>query len=105
MAMECAPAFWRGSVRNLVIPLDLLPAHILIKGRGLGTRLVCKRGACARAVPTHTRQHPCRIHKPVLGTRDSGTVHKNCTNHDITVQLHIDDAILCIMDDVMIVLY
>ena len=61
------------------------------------------RGTCA--VPT--RQHPCRIHKPVLGTRYSGTVpcRKTCTNHDITVyyvQLHIDDAIL---DDVMIVLY
>ena len=56
-------------------------------------------------------KHLCRIHKPVLGTRYSGTVpcRKTCTNHDITVynyvQLHIDDAILCIIDDVMIVLY
>ena len=31
---------------------------------------VCRRGTCA--VPT--RQHLCRIHKPVLGTRYSGTV-------------------------------
>ena len=70
----------------------------------------------AHAVHTHgtcavpARQHPCRIHKLVLGTRYSGTVpcRKTCTNHDITVyyvQLHIDDAILCIIDDVMIVLY
>ena len=49
------------------------------------------------------QQHPCRIHKPVLGTRYSGTVpcHKTCTNHDIAVyyvQLHIDDAILCIIN-------
>ena len=55
-------------------------------------------------------QHPCRIHKPVLGTRYSGTIpcRTTCTNHDITVyyvQLHIDDAILCIINDVMIVLY
>ena len=65
--------------------------------------VVCTRGTCT--VPT--RQYPCHIHKPVLGTRYSGTVpcRKTCTNHDITVyyvQLHIDDAIL---DDVMIVLY
>ena len=39
MTMECAPAFRRGSVRNLVIPPDPLPARILIRGRGLGTRL------------------------------------------------------------------
>ena len=67
---------------------------------------VRKRGTCA--VPA--RQHPCCIHKPVLGTRYSGTVPccKTCTNHDITVyyvQLRIDDAILRIIDDVMIVLY
>ena len=69
---------------------------------------VCTRSACARAMPT--RQHPCRIHKPVLGTRYSGTVpcRKTCTNHDITVynyyvQLRIDDAIPYIIDDVMIV--
>ena len=47
--------------------------------------------------------HPFRIHKPVLGTRYSGTVttvpcRKTCTNHDniVTVyyvQLHIDDTI------------
>ena len=53
----------------------------------------------------HTLQHPCRIHKPVLGNRYSGVVlcHKTCTNHDIAVyyvQLHIDDAILCIIDGV-----
>ena len=63
------------------------------------------RETCAVA-----RQHPCRIHKPVLGTRYSGTVpcHKTCTNHDSTVyyvQLHVDDAIVCIINDVMIVLY
>ena len=63
---------------------------------------VCTRGACARAVP-----YPCCIHKPVLGTRYSGTVpcRKTCINHDITVyyvQLHIDDAIHCIIDDVII---
>ena len=61
------------------------------------------RAPCA--VPT--RQHPCRIHKPVLGTCYSSTVPCR-TNHDITVyyvQLHIDDAILCIINDVMIVLY
>ena len=64
-------------------------------------------GMCA--VPV--RQHPCRIHKPVLGTHYSSTVpcRKTCTNHDITVynyvQLHINDAILCIINDVMIVLY
>ena len=61
------------------------------------------RGTCA----AHTRQHPCRIHKPVLGRRYSGTVPCR-TNHDITVyyvQLHIDDAILRIINDVMIVLY
>ena len=55
-----------------------------------------------------TRQHPYCIHKPVIGTRYSGTVpcHKTCTNHNIAVyyvQLHIDDAILYIIDDVMIV--
>ena len=35
-----------------------------------------------RAVPA--RQHPYCIHKPVLGTRYSGTVpcRKTCTNHD-----------------------
>ena len=34
----------------------------------------------------HT-QHPCCIHKPVLGTRYSSTIprRKTCTNHDITV--------------------
>ena len=57
----------------------------------------------------HAPAHPCRIHKPVVGTRYSGTVpcRKTCTN-DITVyyvQLHRDDAILCIIGDVMIVLY
>ena len=59
-------------------------------------------GTCAVA-----QQHPCRIHKPVLGTHYSGTVpcRTTCTNHDITVQLHIDDTILCIINDIMIVLY
>ena len=40
-----------------------------------------QRGVCARAV-----QHPYHMHKPVLGTRYSGTVpcRKTCTN-DITV--------------------
>ena len=57
-----------------------------------------------------TRQHSCHIHKPVLGIYYSGTIPccETCTNHDITVyyaQLHIDDAILCIINDVMIVLY
>ena len=58
---------------------------------------VCTRGACARAVQ----------HKLVLETRYSGTVPCR-KNHDITVyyvQLHRDDAILCIIGDVMIVLY
>ena len=43
---------------------------------------VCMCGACARAV-----HYLCRIHKPVLGTRYSGTIpcRKICTNHDITV--------------------
>ena len=63
------------------------------------------RGMCA--VPT--RQHPCRIHKPVLGTRYSGTVpcRKKIAPIMISmyVQLHIDDRILCIINDVMIVLY
>ena len=54
------------------------------------------------------RQHPCRIHKPLLGTRYSSTVPcpTICTNHDITVyymQLHIDDAIT--LHYVRIVLY
>ena len=39
--MECAPAFRRGSVRNLVIPPDPLPARILIRGRGLGMMVAC----------------------------------------------------------------
>ena len=58
------------------------------------------RGPCPAA-----QQHPCRIHIPVLGTRYSGTVP--CPDHDVTVyrQLHIDDAIHCIIDDVMIMLY
>ena len=59
------------------------------------------------------RQHPCRIHKPVLGTRYSGTVTTvSCLVARLApivtvyyVQLHIDDAIFCIIDDVMIVLY
>ena len=60
------------------------------------------RGTCA--VPT--QQHPCCIHKPVLGTHYSGTVpcRKTCTNHDITVyyvQLHSNT----LNNDVMIVLY
>ena len=63
------------------------------------------RGTCA--VPT--QQHPCHIYKPVLRARYSGTVpcRKSCTNHVITVhyvQLHADDAILCIINDRMIVL-
>ena len=63
-------------------------------------------GMCA--VPS--RQNPCCINKPVIGTRYSGTVpwRKTCTNLYITVynyvQLHIHDAILCIINDVMIAL-
>ena len=93
---------------NIYIHLKLIFAFAaqssLSKVRNDNVRnAVRTRGTCA--VPT--RQHPCRIHKPVLGT---GTVPccKTCTNHDITVyyvQLHRGDAILCIMNDVMIVLY
>ena len=68
------------------------------------------RNAVAVRTCATCAQHACRIHKPVQGTRYSGTVpcRKTCTNHDITVyyvQLHIDDAIHCIINDVMIVLY
>ena len=66
-------------------------------------RAPCPHGTAA-AVP-HTQTSS--------GTRYSCTVttvpcHKTSTNHDIIVyyvQLHIDDAILCIINDVMIVLY
>ena len=63
------------------------------------------------AVPT---RGTCRAHtaasvphtQTCSRTRYFGTVpcRKTCTNHDYA-QLHIDDAILCIIDDVMIVLY
>ena len=87
---------------NIYIHLKLIFAFAAQSSLCNNKQAVHTCGACARAVPT--RQHPCRIHKPVLGTRYSGTVP--C--HDITVyyvQLHMDDAILCIIDDVMIVLY
>ena len=70
--------------------------------RVLNDNAVRTRGTCA--VPTRTYAVP--HHKLVLGTRYSGTV-PCCTNHDTVyyVQLHIDDAILCSIDDVMILLY
>ena len=56
----------------------------------------CPHGMPAASVP-HTQTSS-------IGTRYSGTVpcQKTCTNHDIAVyyvQLQIDDAILCIIDD------
>ena len=58
---------------------------------------VRKRRTCT--VPTCTQQHLCHMHKPVLGTHNSGTVpcRKTCT---IRI-LYIDDAIFCIMNEVM----
>ena len=71
--------------RHLLVHLKLIFAFAaqssLSKVRNNNVRnAVRTRGTCA--VPT--RQHPCRIHKPVLGTRYSGTVpcRKMCTNHD-----------------------
>ena len=96
---------------NIYIHLKLIFAFAaqssLSKVRNDNVRnAVRTRGTCAV-------QHPCHIHKPVLGNLYSGTVTivpcgKTCTNHDINVyyvQLHIGDAILCIINDVMIVLY
>ena len=42
-----------------------------------------------------------RVHKPVLGSRYSGTVSFPCCKAYLRVQLHIDDAILFIVDYVM----
>ena len=61
-----------------------------------------RNAVCTRGAPRRARQHPCHIHKPVLGTRYSGTVpcRKTCTNHDITVyyvQLRIDDALSALL--------
>ena len=41
---------------------------------------VCTCDPCARAAPTrHAASYPCHKHKPVLGTRYSGTVSQSCT--------------------------
>ena len=100
-------------IQNIYIHLKLIFAFAaqssLSKVRNNAVRT---RGTCA--VPS--RQHPCRIHKPVLGTRCSSTVpcRKTCTNHVmiytcmslyITCSYIICDAMLCIINDVMIVLY
>ena len=51
-----------------------------------------------RTVPVY------RVHKPVLESRYSGTVpcHKACTITQLYVQLHVDDSMPSIVDDVMI---
>ena len=66
------------------------------------------RGTCA--VPT---RYGTAASVPHTQTSSRNPLFRYCTlsqdsNHDITVyyaQLHIDDAIVCIIDDVMIVLY
>ena len=69
-------------VQSLITSSTCIPSHV---------QDVCRPQDSIRTVP--------HIHKPVLGTRYSGTIprRKTCTNHDITlynVQLHIDDALL-----------
>ena len=61
-------------------------------------RAPCPHGTAASVPHTQTSSRNPLFHD----------LCKTCTNHDITVyyaQLHIDDAILFIIDDVMIVLY
>ena len=71
---------------NIYIHLKLIFAFAaqssLSKVRNDNVRNAVRTGGTC-TVPT--QQHPCCIHKPVLGTRYSGTIPccKTCTNHDI----------------------
>ena len=98
----------------LVVSMQRIPIYILNCSLDLQRSLVCQKCAmitkrCSHATDVRRAHKAASVPhtQTVLGTRYSTTVPCR-TNHDITVyyvQLHIDDTILCIINEVTIVLY
>ena len=66
--------------------------------------MAARARASASGAPPRARTVTMTIHKPVLGTGYSGTV-LNFVTGALHVQLHMDDVIGLIVDDVIILLY
>ena len=64
------------------------------------------RGTCSARMAASVLHTQTCFRNPLLRYRTlSQDLHQYCNHDTYYAQLHIDDAILCIIDDVMIVLY
>ena len=89
----------KSTTQAQTLKLEIFPfTCLLVSSLFVVNNVIASRGfsiACTRTAV----QHPCRIHKHVLGTRYSGTVivARLAPITVCYVQLHIDDAIVYIM--------